>query len=459
MAVTPVTFSTIAEGRGQVDLFLADLSELLGLGRNFNSEKVFEAIADLKDKATNSVGCVEALKKKVEILDAIAAQLGVEFTGNTEQIHKAIANLKHSLQLSQNEADELREKTVVQRVGEALGFSPTAPFDTETICIAASSILRLKNELQATVSHQSRRILELESCLGDISDLLGFNRFHAGQISDQLKNLQEKAAIADQIQSELKAIAQHLLIKFTGDINEIHAAITDLIKYSLRDSDRDELNSERSYYREILDKLCDRLGVDTIEELEDLATNKIDLYFRSPQSKDLHNRLAESQATSYKYVGRIIELENELRSLNDPEVYASKIEYRKYLSEIAEILGVNYNAFKYEDLPRRVEAWAEGHRNVYQLIEDLREQLASCRAVNLHYMNHIVALENEARSLKEPVNTVGRGDRHEYKIKFLENGEILRVELDEPFPDEVQGVGSDRLTPNELVQVIRALLK
>jgi hypothetical protein len=39
------------------------------------------------------------------------------------------------------------------------------------------------------------------------------------------------------------------------------------------------------------------------------------------------------------------------------------------------------------------------------------------------------------------------GDRHEYKIKFLENGEIVRAKLGEPFPDEDQEVCGDR--PNQ----------
>jgi hypothetical protein len=405
------------------------IAAALGLTQNKDLGAILEAIADLKDKATKAVECtqfgIEVLKEKVELINAIAVELNLSgdfedadvlrqvkaerqakecamlaakergvsldaiagylgfdsFNGELIPIYEAIANLKHSLQLSQNEVDEMREKTVIQQVGEALGFSPTAPFDVETICIAASSILRLKNELQVTVSHQSRRIAELES-----------------RTTLPQKNL---IAQIEALKAELEAIAKHLLIKFTGDTDEIHAAITELIKYSLRDNDRDELQSERDYYRGILDKLCDRLKVVDIEALEHVAKyQEMSLDFTSQHNDNLAQQLAESQATSYKYVGRIVELENELRSLKE-------------------------------------------------LANGLQEKLIATKVMASKRLSRIAELEDKSRSLQEPVN-IGCGDDHVDSLRYF---------VDAFKPNALKNFDSDRLTTPELIQIIRSLLK
>lgn len=116
------------------------------------------------------------------------------------------------------------------------------------------------------------------------------NLKHSLQLSqNEIDELQEKAAIADQLQSDL----------INTDIGEIR--------------------SERDYYRGILDKLCDRLNVPNIEALEHAAKyQEMDLDFTAQYNDDLRGKLVTSQAMNLGYLNRIVELENEVRSLKEP---------------------------------------------------------------------------------------------------------------------------------------------
>jgi hypothetical protein len=115
----------------------------------------------------------------------------------------------------------------------------------------------------------------------DIGKQLGFECFVCEDVAAKIDELQEKAAIADQLQSDL--------------IN----------------TDRDELQSERDYYRGILDKLCDRLNVADIEALEHVAKyQEMSLDFTSQHNDDLAQQLAESYLTDAQAEGFIREVPN-----------------------------------------------------------------------------------------------------------------------------------------------------
>ena len=82
--------------------------------------------------------------------------------------------------------------------------------------------------------------------------------------------------------------------------------------------------------------------------------------------------------------------------------------------------------------------------------DDLRGKLATSQANNLKYMNRIVELENEVRSLNEPVNAVGQGDDHVDSLRYF---------VDAFKPNALKNFDSDRLSNPELIQIIRSLLK
>jgi hypothetical protein len=125
------------------------------------------------------------------------------------------------------------------------------------------------------------------------------------------------------------------------------------------------------------------------------------LDFTSQHNDNLAQQLAESQATSYKYVGRIVELENELRSLKE-------------------------------------------------LANGLQEKLIATKVMASKRLSRIAELEDKSRSLQEPVNTVGCGDDHVDSLRYF---------VDAFKPNALKNFDSDRLTTPELIQIIRSLLK
>ena len=127
------------------------------------------------------------------------------------------------------------------------------------------------------------------TALRAIAKQLGFEHFDNEQVAIEIEKLQEESAIAHQLQSDL--------------IN----------------TDFGELRSERDYYRGILDKLCDRLNVKDIEELEHVAKyQEMGLDFASQHNEELLEQLANSQAMELKHTGRIFDLERRVRSLLKP---------------------------------------------------------------------------------------------------------------------------------------------
>lgn len=110
-------------------------------------------------------------------------------------------------------------------------------------------------------------------------------------------------------------IAESLGLTRNKDLTTILQAIADL-------KDKagfNELRSERDYYRDILDKLCDRLNAPNIEALEHIAKyQEMDLDFTSQHNEDLRGKLVDSQALNLRHLNRIIELESEVRSIQEP---------------------------------------------------------------------------------------------------------------------------------------------
>jgi|GEM_PF-3676174 len=143
-------------------------------------------------------------------------------------------------------------------------------------------------------------------------------------LTSSINKIKQQRDVADQL---IEAIAAQLGIDFTGDTNEIHSAIADLksVAHQLQsdaiNTNIGELRSERDYYRGILDKLCDRLNVKDIEELEHVAIHQeMSLNFIDQHNDELQEQLANSQAMELKHTGRIFELERRVRSLERPEL-------------------------------------------------------------------------------------------------------------------------------------------
>lgn len=189
----------------------------------------------------------------VGTMEAIAEMLGIKFTGNTDDIYEAIAHLKESnLKMLKDRAKPAKINILPHLLAEALNLDNE--FDDDGIL---NAIANLKHSLELS--------------------------------QNEVEDLREKSAIADQLQADL--------------------AHTDI----------GELRSERNYYRVILDKLCDRLNIADIESLEYAAKyQEMDLDFTAQHNDDLREKLVTSQAMALKYMKRIVELENEVRSLQEP---------------------------------------------------------------------------------------------------------------------------------------------
>jgi hypothetical protein len=208
------------------------IAAALGLTQNKDLGAILEAIADLKDKATKAVECtqfgIEVLKEKVELINVIAVELNL--SGDFE------------------DADVLRQVKAERQAKEC-----------------AMLAARERGEALDAIANQ-----------------LGFNTFHAEQVSGWIKNLQGKAAIIDY-------------------------------------TDFTELRSERDYYRGILDKLCDRLKVVDIEALEHVVKHQeMSIDFTLQHNDDLQEKFIAAKVMASKRLSRIVELEDELRSLQEP---------------------------------------------------------------------------------------------------------------------------------------------
>ena len=153
-----------------------------------------------------------------------------------------------------------------------------------------------------------------------------------------------------------------------------------------------------------LDAIAGYLGFDSFNgELIPIyeAIKELQVFdFTSQHNDNLAQQLAESQATSYKYVGRIVELENELRSLKE-------------------------------------------------LANGLQEKLIATKVMASKRLSRIAELEDKSRSLQEPVN-IGCGDDHVDSLRYF---------VDAFKPNALKNFDSDRLTTPELIQIIRSLLK
>ena len=206
--------------------------------------------------------------------EKIAGSLGIDKGITLSNILDAIANLQESKELAQLAAEGHSES--LSAIANALGYEYVdSPKSKDT----------LVDEIDILKSHQKM----YEELLGDIVKQLGCDYCLDVVIAAKIDELKEKAAIADQLQSDL--------------IN----------------TDIGELRSERDYYRGILDKLCDRLNVPNIEALEHAAKyQEMDLDFTAQYNDDLRGKLVTSQAMNLGYLNRIVELENEVRSLKEP---------------------------------------------------------------------------------------------------------------------------------------------
>jgi hypothetical protein len=210
------------------------ISSYQSLLKRFNQEATqSDSVANKSEARINPLG---NLTKRL----AEALNLGNVF--GEDDVLEAIANLKHSLQLSQNEVDELLRMGTLEQLAVYRGI------------------------------------------LDPLADYLGVKQWQYDLMRERVGGL-----------------------------------LAERRKTSQENSDRDELQSERDYYRGILDTLCDRLKAQDIEALEHVAkSQEMSLDFIDQHNDDLRKKLVESQAMSLKYMNRIVELEREVRSLQEP---------------------------------------------------------------------------------------------------------------------------------------------
>jgi len=240
------------------------------------------AIAELKlqnqANANMAEHAIAASKNSTQSIEAIAAQLGIDFNGNTEQIHEAITDLKTNLSIANESLRGIADRLDLDRFDDEQVAAQIEELKDGADPVAKQDLLAIAHSLELGYFNR-------EEALAAIANLK-----HSLQLSQkEVDELQEKAAIADELQSAL--------------IN----------------TDFGELRSERDYYRGILGKLCDRLNTPDIEALEHIAIHQeMSLDFIDQHNDDLREKLAASQATNLKYMNRIVDLENELRSLKEP---------------------------------------------------------------------------------------------------------------------------------------------
>lgn len=160
--------------------------------------------------------------------------------------------------------------------------------------------------------------MELKAQLHEIKTALGITQ-NCGSESTPLQRIAAFNRMREIVRDALGIYGEYFV---SNEADSMLRAIANL-KHSLQLSqnevkelqspDRDELQSERDYYRGILDKLCDRGNFDSIEALEQFT----DAGMYEPRT-ELRQKLAESQAKTLKYMCRIVELEREVRSLREP---------------------------------------------------------------------------------------------------------------------------------------------
>jgi len=256
-------------------------------------------------------------KNKNSSLEAIAEQLGITFTGNTDDIYEAIADLKNSLDASRKMAEQgiSSYQSLLKRFNQEV---------TQSDSVANKSEARI-NPL-GNLTKRLADALNLGNVFGDddVLDAIA-NLKHSLQLSqNEVRELQEKTAIPESWKSEPISYFRSILDKLCDRLS-LHRAngyeLLDGCVSQLVDEvcEVKDLRSERDHYRNILDKLCDRLKAQDIEALEHVAkSQEMSLDFIDQHNDDLRKKLVESQAMSLKYMNRIVELEREVRSLQEP---------------------------------------------------------------------------------------------------------------------------------------------
>lgn len=244
-----------------LNFFTEKIAGSLGIDKGITLSNILDAIANLQESKELAQLAAEGHS---ESLSAIAAQLGVGFNGDVQTIFSAIHRLK--LRAVNDDSECYRAVDLLDAIANALGYEYVdSPKSKDTLL---GAIANLKHSLELS--------------------------------QKEVEALQKSRQRED-----------HWREKY----NELQV----LYDQAWQDSDLSELRSERDYYRSILDNLCDRLNVPNIEALEHAAKyQEMDLDFTAQYNDDLRGKLVTSQAMNLGYLNRIVELENEVRSLKEP---------------------------------------------------------------------------------------------------------------------------------------------
>lgn len=302
---------TRVEANTETNELIAAIAVELNLSGEFESADVLQQVKELRLTRDTALICA---RNKNSSLEAISAQLGIKYNGETEEIHEAIAKLKNQ---------NLGYENIIRQTEFALKIKEDS-FSYVDGCGFISTLVSFReNILKALNISPSYYVTNDQgSALEAIANLK-----HSLQLSqNEVKELQEKVAIPDSWKSEPITYFRSILDKLCDRLS-LHKAngyeLLDSCVSKLVDEvcEVKDLRSERDYYRGILDKLCDRGNFASIEALEKFVGGEIYSPFTITDQLNygrLRDELAQSQATSLKYMNRIVELENEVRSLREP---------------------------------------------------------------------------------------------------------------------------------------------
>jgi hypothetical protein len=361
MAVTEEVFIgnrlvPIDQAQGEINKLEAAIAEQNRILNHLTTETSMSTVKSLRLQNDKAYEFIEA----IAAVDQIAVSLGLTQNKDLGAILEAIADLKkHNLA----HTNIIRQTEVALRIKEG-SFSYV-----DGCGLISTLVLFRENILKALNISPSYYVTNDQTmALDAIANLK-----HSLQLSqNEVRELQEKTAIPESWKSEPISYFRSILDKLCDRLS-LHRAngyeLLDGCVSKLVDEvcEAKDLRSERDYYRGILDKLCDRLKAQDIEALE---------------------HVAKSQEMSLDFID--------------------------------------------------------------QHNDDLRKKLVESQAMSLKYMNRIVELEREVRSLQEPVNTVGCGDDHVDSLRYF---------VDACKPNALKNFDSDRLSNPELIQIIRSLLK
>lgn len=423
----------------------------------------------------------EVAESRGKALDAIAAQLGIVLTGETEEeIHEAIEELQNSLSASRKMAEQ--------------GIS------------SYQSLLKRYKENQEAKDTLLSEIADLKSqhktdseSLRAIADQLDLDRFDDEQVAlkiGELQNLGNSEAKINPLGDLHKRLAIALNLGNVFDDDDVLEAIAVIKKHNLAYTNIIRQTEFALKIKEGSFSYVDGCGfISTLVSFRENILKALNIspsYYVTNDQGSVLDAIANLKHSLQLSQNEVDELQKQDDSLDIRELQSECDYYRGILDKLCD--RGNFDSI--EALEQFTNA------GMYEPRTELRQQLAESQAKTLKYMNRIVELENEVRSLnrsatifrdtvfaylnlefsgdwsKDTGRASGAIDRlNRFNNKITEEIEELRS-LKEPLPDGDRLLfenclkddlqvridkeslpDSDRLSNPELIQIIRSLLK